>query len=351
MSQITTQRMDDASVVHHSDRGRLSASGSHAPVHFREFVEHLVAHGRAIAARDKPGVEPPDVDWDSIWRAGDGAPSPQHAVGSIVHAAFDAARDIAGGSEALLELIGRTERRPIIGADPSHQHRGENALDLIAPPVIADHPLQSAMPLVDIPAARPETTPVAAPAEVTKVAERRDRTASPPSRGFTAFTWIRNVGVVLILFVGWQLWGTAIAQHHAQDQLRSSFDSQVHAHHDLADPTLIAADKTVPGPPEGAAVAKILVPAIGVDQIVVMGTAEADLAKGPGHYIGTAMPGQAGNVAIADQRRAIQQAWPACRRRPDISHHAVGREVHLHSCPEAVCRVTERRDGAEQFRG
>jgi len=34
----------------------------------------------------------------------------------------------------------------------------------------------------------------------------------------------------------------------------------------------------------------------------VEGTAESDLAKGPGHYIGTSMPGQAGNVAIAGHR-------------------------------------------------
>ena len=32
------------------------------------------------------------------------------------------------------------------------------------------------------------------------------------------------------------------------------------------------------------------------------GTTESDLSKGPGHYIGTAVPGQAGNVAIAGHR-------------------------------------------------
>jgi sortase A len=39
-----------------------------------------------------------------------------------------------------------------------------------------------------------------------------------------------------------------------------------------------------------------------VDQYVVEGTTDSDLSKGPGHYIGTAMPGQAGNVAIAGHR-------------------------------------------------
>ena len=35
---------------------------------------------------------------------------------------------------------------------------------------------------------------------------------------------------------------------------------------------------------------------------MVSGTAEGDLAKGPGHYVGTALPGQAGNVDIAGHR-------------------------------------------------
>jgi sortase A len=55
-------------------------------------------------------------------------------------------------------------------------------------------------------------------------------------------------------------------------------------------------------PAEGSQVAKLEIPAIALDEIVVSGTAEADLSKGPGHYIGTAAPGQAGNVAIAGHR-------------------------------------------------
>ena len=58
----------------------------------------------------------------------------------------------------------------------------------------------------------------------------------------------------------------------------------------------------MPSPGDGKVVAEIQIPAIGVDQYVVEGTTESDLSKGPGHYIGTAMPGQAGNVAIAGHR-------------------------------------------------
>jgi sortase A len=122
----------------------------------------------------------------------------------------------------------------------------------------------------------------------------------------TVFTWIRNVGVIILLFVGWQLWGTAIAQHHAQSALQAQFDSLVNTHRSISQKatgqTLIPATAQLANPPDGTVVAEIDIPAIGVNQFVVSGTSTDDLAKGPGHYIGTAAPGQAGNVAIAGHR-------------------------------------------------
>jgi sortase A len=56
------------------------------------------------------------------------------------------------------------------------------------------------------------------------------------------------------------------------------------------------------GPPPGSVIARIQIPAVGLDQYVVEGTTTGDLEKGPGHIIGTAVPGQAGNVAIAGHR-------------------------------------------------
>ncbi|HEX7094797.1 MAG TPA: sortase, partial [Acidimicrobiales bacterium] len=43
-------------------------------------------------------------------------------------------------------------------------------------------------------------------------------------------------------------------------------------------------------------------PTIGVDKLVVQGTSVPDLRKGPGHYIGTPLPGEPGNAAIAGHR-------------------------------------------------
>jgi sortase A len=123
---------------------------------------------------------------------------------------------------------------------------------------------------------------------------------------FVFWTWVRNIGIVVMLFVAWQLWGTSISQHHDQSQLHTAFETALQKHHikgsASSGPTLIPSTQLVPSPSEGSVVARLQIPAIGVDQYVVSGTAENDLAEGPGHYIGTAMPGQAGNVAIAGHR-------------------------------------------------
>ena len=131
-------------------------------------------------------------------------------------------------------------------------------------------------------------------------------TTTTSSPWFHVFTWARNVGIIILLFVVWQLWGTSISQHHAQSQLKSEFHALEASHHVAGSPapksSLIPAATRVPSPVNGTVVAEIQIPAIGVDQYVVEGTTESDLSKGPGHYIGTAMPGQAGNVAIAGHR-------------------------------------------------
>lgn len=62
--------------------------------------------------------------------------------------------------------------------------------------------------------------------------------------------------------------------------------------------------KTAPGgvPLPDGAVAKLAIPGIGLRAYVVEGTTKSALARGPGHYEETPMPGQAGNVGIAGHR-------------------------------------------------
>jgi sortase A len=54
----------------------------------------------------------------------------------------------------------------------------------------------------------------------------------------------------------------------------------------------------------GDALAVLYVPRLGTDyrRVVLEGAAEQQLAQGPGHYPGTAMPGERGNLAIAGHR-------------------------------------------------
>jgi len=55
-------------------------------------------------------------------------------------------------------------------------------------------------------------------------------------------------------------------------------------------------------PLKGDAIARIEIPAIGVDEYVVEGTDLDSLRKGPGHYPETPLPGERGTAAIAGHR-------------------------------------------------
>jgi len=123
-------------------------------------------------------------------------------------------------------------------------------------------------------------------------------------RLLTVASWVRNIGLIILLFVAWQLWGTAISQHHSQVDLKRQFQAKVAnaAPKPGAAFSLAPAAMNIAGPPDGSVMAQLQIPKLGLTEYVVAGTDESDLAKGPGHYLGTAMPGQAGNVAIAGHR-------------------------------------------------
>jgi sortase A len=52
----------------------------------------------------------------------------------------------------------------------------------------------------------------------------------------------------------------------------------------------------------GQAIGRIRIPRIGLSKVIVEGTEEGDLAKGPGHYPATPLPGAPGTVGIAGHR-------------------------------------------------
>ena len=92
-------------------------------------------------------------------------------------------------------------------------------------------------------------------------------------------------GVLMLLFVAYQLWGTGLSEQRAQSDLQRTFTSQL--------PSL---------PLYGDPVTRIEISKIGVDKIVVAGVDYKALEKGPGLFDGSPLPGQLGNVAIAGHR-------------------------------------------------
>ena len=175
-----------------------------------------------------------------------------------------------------------------------------------------------------------------------------------------------SAGVIVLLFVAYQLWGTGIQNAATQNNLGDDFAESTGIEADTSDAatlaelarasqeaiedgqiflgdaeavlgrTDVAAEGTdtdsstsgpeTPGddnaelfennfdeaqrqqiqaklyPDAGEAFARVIIPAINVDQISVEGVSVEDLRKGPGHYRTTPNPGQAGNSAIAGHR-------------------------------------------------
>lgn len=158
-------------------------------------------------------------------------------------------------------------------------------------------------------------------------------------------------GVLILLFVGYQLWGTGLAEARAQDGLSSKFEdrqalladvldeldpSTVEAgtppatsssagvtstttapipHPDTTPTTVSALPLLSPEavdalyPPDGEVLGRMFIPSIGVDKFFVEGTSVGDLKKGPGHYRATPLPGQEGNASIAGHRTTYGQPF------------------------------------------
>ena len=113
-----------------------------------------------------------------------------------------------------------------------------------------------------------------------------------------------TLGVIILLFVGYQLWGTGIAEAHSQASLERGFNATVAtvgAPPGKADNPAVGAPAG-PSRAAGGAVDHLVIPKIHLDVFVVQGVAEGDLQRGPGHYPQTVMPGQLGNAAIAGHR-------------------------------------------------
>jgi sortase A len=109
-----------------------------------------------------------------------------------------------------------------------------------------------------------------------------------------------TLGLVLLLFCAYELWFTGRYTAAEQQQLESDLDRAW-----AAPPAPGAPRPTAAGPsPLGSASARIYAPRLGRSwrYVVVEGVWTEDLKKGPGHYPGTAAPGEVGNLVISGHR-------------------------------------------------
>jgi len=107
-----------------------------------------------------------------------------------------------------------------------------------------------------------------------------------------------TAGLVVMLFVFYEVYVTDFLNDRTQGQL----SDEIHEQWDAAPATDPAADQVAP--PVGQPVAVVHIPRLGEDyeKVVLEGTTEDELSQGPGHYVGSALPGQQGNVALAGHR-------------------------------------------------
>lgn len=123
---------------------------------------------------------------------------------------------------------------------------------------------------------------------------------------------VRTIGELLItaglligLFLLWQLWWTDVVAHRQQAQevqaLSETFERGEVAGDAVETPS---GQFTESAPPSGEAFAIIHIPRFGDDYArpIIEDTGLDVLALGVGHYVGTAMPGEVGNFAVAGHR-------------------------------------------------
>ena len=108
-----------------------------------------------------------------------------------------------------------------------------------------------------------------------------------------------TLGVVVLLFGVYEFVGTGVYTRQQQRGL-----GRVGTRTWQEPPAAVPAQAAPVPPPRGAPFAVLRLPRLGEDyeQVVVEGVSPDDLRRGPGHYPGTAMPGEVGNVVISGHR-------------------------------------------------
>lgn len=111
-----------------------------------------------------------------------------------------------------------------------------------------------------------------------------------------------TLGLLLLLFVAWQLWWTDVVSDRAAGRVVTVLQDEFAREARTADP--LPASGIPAGIGDAGAFAVVRIPRFGADYArpLLAGTERPVLALGIGHYTGTAGPGQVGNFAVAGHR-------------------------------------------------
>lgn len=131
------------------------------------------------------------------------------------------------------------------------------------------------------------------PAEIVVVgAEEPKRTGTGIPAGTIAWRGVTIFSLVVVAFVVFALVLSGLVQARQQIGLQHRFTNELGSNFAPIGGVI----------PKGVPVAVLQIPAIGLDQVVVEGSRSSQLRKGPGHVVGTPLPGQPGNAVIAGRR-------------------------------------------------
>ncbi|HEX8079936.1 MAG TPA: class E sortase [Jatrophihabitans sp.] len=113
-------------------------------------------------------------------------------------------------------------------------------------------------------------------------------------------------GVVLLLFLGYEVWVSNLFAERKQAQVREQLITSWARGQDPLkgqDRRNLPIAKQV-ALPAGQGFANLYIPVLGKDYVrtVVQGTSDRHLESGPGHYVNSQLPGQLGNFAVAGHR-------------------------------------------------
>jgi LPXTG-site transpeptidase (sortase) family protein len=117
----------------------------------------------------------------------------------------------------------------------------------------------------------------------------RQRQRAPRAFGFALLA----IGLIVVAIIGVQQLRGAVARERARAEwtkvMKSSTISAI-------------ASLGLKRVASGAAVVRVIIPSIRLDEVVVEGLSDKDLWAGPGHMPGTVFPGQNGNSVISAHR-------------------------------------------------